>query len=67
MIKHFKMPITVCILHGFTTLSCCVLQEEMHAEDFTYKERVLRVSLTEIRVFFNLKWSGAASRAWSFQ
>jgi hypothetical protein len=30
----------------------------MHAEDFTYKERVLRVSLTEIRVFFNLKWSG---------
>jgi hypothetical protein len=38
----------------------------MHAEDFTYKERVLRVSLTEITVFFNLKWSEAASRAWSY-
>jgi hypothetical protein len=38
----------------------------MHAEDFTYKERVWRVSLTEIRVFFNLKWSKAASRAWYY-
>jgi hypothetical protein len=38
----------------------------MHTENFTYKERVWRVSLTEIRVFFNLKWSKAASRALSY-
>jgi hypothetical protein len=38
----------------------------MHAENFTYKERVLRVSLTEIKAFFNLKWSEAASRALSY-
>jgi hypothetical protein len=37
-----------------------------NTENYSYKERICRVSLTEIRVFFNLKWSKAASRAWSY-